>query len=259
MPRLVDPRQRGPLLWPLVFRMAAEGGCEALTVRAIATEFGISPGALRHNFPRQGDLIELAMKKLARERLWRLERIHLPMNGQGRLRLLSEGSLPLDEERRTEATAWLAFEERARHHQGMARIAAHVRAETRKRRRVWMHWAGVVEDAVALEAERLDVVLAGLTSRLCDLEEPLPPAEAAALLRAHLHQYDDLPDTLAGRPPEPPRMTVIVSPPRRDDGPGSVGDVDQRGGDGGDALASSGQAQPVGGGGAETDRGADGG
>jgi len=230
MPLLIDYSSRGPHLFPVIFRMAAEGGCESLSVRRVSAGFELSPGALRHQFPSQGELLRLTMKKLALARQRRLDSVPLPADPVGKLRAWCVGAIPQDEGALIEAKAWLAFEERSRHDPDMAVIAAHTRGLVLEDCQHWLRCAGVAADDLAAEARRLRAVIDGLTSQVCDAVEPLEPNAAINVLERDLSRYGASVDQ---------------------------GSVDQGRGDRGDAFAPAGEPEAVGGGRTERDPGAE--
>ncbi len=189
MPHLIDYSSRGSHLFPIIYRMAAEGGYECLTVRQIAAGFDLSPGSLRHNFPNHGDLMQLTMKKLVKARQARLDSLALSADHHDRLRIRCVGAIPQDYGGLIEAKAWLAFEERARHDPGLATIARFARDCLLEDARHWLRCVGVADADLVVEAHRLRAVIDGLTSQVCDKEEPLEAATAIAVLEGDLRRY----------------------------------------------------------------------
>ncbi|WP_462418588.1 TetR/AcrR family transcriptional regulator [Kytococcus sp. Marseille-QA3725] len=110
MPRLADHAARRAALADAVFALIAREGLPSASVRGVAAEVGWSPGAVRHYFSAQHDLLTFVMQEMdarigARVRALRSEQ------GAGRDRALAtlEQLLPLDEERRREVATYLAF------------------------------------------------------------------------------------------------------------------------------------------------------
>ncbi|PYI52652.1 TetR/AcrR family transcriptional regulator [Paenibacillus flagellatus] len=109
MPKIVNHDHRKELIAEAAWRVIRREGLEAVSVRNVADEAGISLGSLRHYFETQSELLAFAMR-LVSERVSR--RIgKLPFSGDPRrdIGLVIAEILPLDEERRGEAEVWLAF------------------------------------------------------------------------------------------------------------------------------------------------------
>jgi len=109
VPRLVDHEARRAELAGALWRVVLRDGIQAVSVRTVAAEAGTSPGALRHYFATQDELLAFALV----EAMTRAERRMGPR--LDRLRGLSgatevcEQYLPLDDERRAETAVVLAF------------------------------------------------------------------------------------------------------------------------------------------------------
>lgn len=89
------------------------------SVRNIAKEAGLSPGALRHDFSSQEELLRYAMnlvKERATKRIIEISALDLPPLEKV-LRILQE-VVPTREETRAEAEVWMAFTAYFRHKPG---------------------------------------------------------------------------------------------------------------------------------------------
>lgn len=115
MPRLIDADRRRRDIAEATWRLIQRDGLDAVSVRSVAREAGLSPGSLRHVFATQAELLAFGMAALA-ERL--TERIAAARAAAATPLDAAEGVLaqllPLNEERRREAEAWLPFVARAR-------------------------------------------------------------------------------------------------------------------------------------------------
>ncbi len=92
---------------------------EGASVRNIAKEAGLSPGALRHDFSSQEELLRYAMnlvKERVTERIIAISGMDLP-SLEKVLRILQE-VVPTREETRAEAEVWMAFTAHFRHKPG---------------------------------------------------------------------------------------------------------------------------------------------
>jgi AcrR family transcriptional regulator len=107
LPKIVDHEARRAEVAAAAQRTIARLGIHNTRLRDIAEEAKCSTGVLTHYFPDKDALIRFSLEdSLARfeERLQRTVQA-----GAGALRATLEQVLPLDKERRTQWTVWLAF------------------------------------------------------------------------------------------------------------------------------------------------------
>jgi AcrR family transcriptional regulator len=71
--RTIDGEARRQLLADAVWRLLRAGGLKAASVRAVASEAGLSAGSVRHFFKTQDDLHIFAMQELIRRMTQRVE------------------------------------------------------------------------------------------------------------------------------------------------------------------------------------------
>ncbi|MGG6310689.1 TetR/AcrR family transcriptional regulator [Paenibacillus macerans] len=110
MPKLVDHELRKQTIAEATWRVILEQGMEGATVRNIAKEAGLSPGALRHDFASQEELLLYAMnlvKEKATARITVISGLNVPPREKV-LRILLE-VVPTSEETRAEMEVWMAF------------------------------------------------------------------------------------------------------------------------------------------------------
>ncbi|MDX8151663.1 TetR family transcriptional regulator C-terminal domain-containing protein [Patulibacter brassicae] len=114
MPKVVDHEERRRAVAEALWRVVRREGIEHASVRNVATEAGLSPGAMRHYFAGQLDLQRAAMRALMERIAERLRAI--PSTGEPveRCRAALAQLLPLDDERQAEAEIWFAFAAQAR-------------------------------------------------------------------------------------------------------------------------------------------------
>ncbi|MEU2948871.1 TetR family transcriptional regulator C-terminal domain-containing protein [Nocardiopsis alba] len=112
MPKIVDHEERRRALAEALWRVIAEAGPMAVSIRSVAAEAGLSTGALRHYFQTRDDLLAFALD-LSEARVIERMREHsetfdpeAPM--VDRVLGFAEQMLPLDETRRAEYRAWEA-------------------------------------------------------------------------------------------------------------------------------------------------------
>ena len=196
MPKKVDHRERRTAIAESVWRLTARGGIEAVTMRQVAADAGISLGQVQHYFTGKDDLLSLAYDLVGEHLTARTSTRDHPGDEQpeprGQVRDLLVERLPLDEERTLEAHVTFAFLARAT-------VAPELAARIRKthadlhdvivdhlRRGQRGGTVGVHLDP-AREARTLLAVLDGLTAHV--LIGHHSPADAEYALDTHL---DDL-------------------------------------------------------------------
>ncbi|MEO3749482.1 TetR/AcrR family transcriptional regulator [Streptomyces sp. B6B3] len=129
MPRHVDHDQRRRQVAEALWRVVAREGLERATVRAVATEAGLSLGAISHYFGSQEELQRYALRLVDERDAARLAAI----SHEGTAREVVErylwALLPLDEESRQSNAIYYAFMARARVVPAFREIAATVNDE----------------------------------------------------------------------------------------------------------------------------------
>ncbi|MEC3973860.1 TetR/AcrR family transcriptional regulator [Amycolatopsis sp. H20-H5] len=109
MPKVVDREERRRAIASALLRLAAREGLEAVSIRTVAAENDMSPGAVQKYFATKEDIILRALE-LTEERLESRYAALPPNAGIGEhLRQY----LPLDDKRREEAILLTAFTARA--------------------------------------------------------------------------------------------------------------------------------------------------
>ena len=110
MPRQVDHEQRRRTIGEALWRIVSTQGLEAVSLRTVAQEAGVSMGQVQHYFSSKDDMLLYAFGMLS----WRVEARLLagPPDGS-HIRTLFLQMLPLDDERREEAQVTVAFMARA--------------------------------------------------------------------------------------------------------------------------------------------------
>jgi AcrR family transcriptional regulator len=196
MPKVVDHEQRRRELGHAVWRVIRRDGVERASVRAVAEEAGWSPGALRHYFASQSELLAFAMRLVVERiesRIAALDRASDPR--QAVEQVLFE-LLPLDDERRAENEVWLAFTARAlidpelrvqhdEFHDALHQACASA-IET-------LAAAGLANagTATALQAERLHALTDGLAVHTALRPDLMRPDHIVAVMRLHLDALEN--------------------------------------------------------------------
>ncbi|MEU8301250.1 TetR family transcriptional regulator C-terminal domain-containing protein [Micromonospora sp. NPDC048909] len=113
MPKKVDRHERRTLIADALMRVAARQGMEAVSLRHVATEAGVSPGLVQHYFRTKDEMMAFAMA-VVRER--NQARITEAIRQLGErpaprplLRAMIAAVLPLTEESRADGQVALAF------------------------------------------------------------------------------------------------------------------------------------------------------
>jgi AcrR family transcriptional regulator len=154
MPRVVDHEERRAQVAAAVWRVVSAEGLEAVTVRRVAAETGMSTSVVSHYFAGKDDLLRLAFR-LALDR-GRARAEAQVRAGSGLARALLVTGLPLDAERRTEARVWFSF-------LGLALTRPDLAAEQRGAYRAWRGALAATLRAEGLpEALDADAEAAGL-------------------------------------------------------------------------------------------------
>nr|MDT0661356.1 TetR/AcrR family transcriptional regulator [Micromonospora sp. DSM 115978] len=193
MPKQVDHGERRTLIADALMRVAAERGLEAVSLRHVAQEAGVSAGMVQHYFRTRDEMMEFAMK-VVRERVGRrMEAAGAALGSaptiRTALRAMLVELLPMDEARRVDGRVALAFLAYAA---VRPVAAASIRADTagmlefvtgqvRAARDSGQVRQGVVPEAAAVG---LLAVVEGLSLYL--LGDNYPPQIALDALDAHL-------------------------------------------------------------------------
>lgn len=191
MPKVVDHEQRRRELGHAVWRVIRRDGVDRASVRAVAEEAGWSPGALRHYFASQTELLAFAMRLVVERIEGRIAALPGATDPRAAVEQVLHELLPLDDTRRAENEVWLAFtaralitpELRAQHneihgalHQACVTSLATLAAAGRARS----------DSATPLQAERLHALIDGLAVHTALRPEQMPPQQIVEVVRLHL-------------------------------------------------------------------------
>jgi AcrR family transcriptional regulator len=113
VPKQVDHGQRRTLIADALMRVAADRGLEAVSLRHVAEEAGVSAGMVQHYFRTRDEMMEFAMR-VVRERVGRrMEAAGAALGSaptvRAALRAMLVELLPVDEPRRVDGRVALAF------------------------------------------------------------------------------------------------------------------------------------------------------
>lgn len=206
MPKVVDPEERRREVAEAVFRVARREGLEQASLRNVAAEAGLAIGSVRHYFDGQADIMVFAMRYFAQragERLKaRAQRLRAPdpdappAEHVAALEALFAEVLPLDGERREEAEIWLTFVTGARTHPGLEPYATQMHEDLRRlivRLLQAADGLGLLRAGLDIEAEadRVHVLLDGLTMHAVLRPAAMGPEGLSAVLHRHITEITD--------------------------------------------------------------------
>ncbi|WP_106402756.1 TetR/AcrR family transcriptional regulator [Actinocorallia populi] len=184
MPRIVDHEARRRELTEALWRVVSRDGVEAVSVRNVAAEAGCSPGALRHYFPDQKDLITSAMSLVSERVTARIRALRPSGSTLENAQAHCEQLIPLDAERRFEASVWFGFVNRARLDPELEELTNGVHRDLRA------FLAGLVRAMGLDESETggLHALIDGLSMHLLLYPGQVGPREVRERLRAYLER-----------------------------------------------------------------------
>jgi AcrR family transcriptional regulator len=198
MPKVVDHERRRRELGHAVWRVIHRDGVDHASVRTVAEEAGWSPGALRHYFASQSELLAFAMGLVVERIESRIAALGRAADPRRAVEQVLYELLPLDDERRAENEVWLAFTARAlidpelrvQHaevHDALHRACASA-VET-------LAAAGRANagTATALQTERLHALTDGLAVHTALRPDLMAPEHIVAVVRLHLEALENEP------------------------------------------------------------------
>jgi len=113
MPKVVDHRERRMLIVDALLRVAAERGLEAVSLRHVAAEAGVTSGMVQHYFRTKDEMMAFAMVAVRERHAARIEeamrRLGPAPSPRDLVRTMLAEVLPLDEPRRADGRVVLAF------------------------------------------------------------------------------------------------------------------------------------------------------
>lgn len=202
MPKKIDHEARRRQIAEALWRVLATKGMEAVSLRHVAAEAGVSMGMVQHYFADKDAMVLFALRSMTEQYTRRLA--ELPDEPMARVRTVLVNGLPLDDERRLEVQVSLAF-------LAHAPVNAHINeflrtgyAEGHAYLAAQLREAGVPNGE--LEASTLFALADGLTAHT--LAGHHRPEEALAILDAQLNKL-----SAAGSTPAP--RTVVARGRRR--------------------------------------------
>ncbi len=194
MPKLVDHRARRTLIAEALMRVAATRGLQAVSLRHVAQEAGVSTGMLQHYFSTKDEMMTFALAVVSENVEARLADADIDGHAgspspRDVVRALLLEMLPLDETRRREGHVGLAFHAYAAVRPAVAddlradttRLQAFLADRIRAAQRTGDAPAGLNPEH---EARTLLAVVEGLSLHI--LGQGYEPAAALATFETHL-------------------------------------------------------------------------
>jgi AcrR family transcriptional regulator len=170
-------------------------GVDGASIRTVASEAGWSPGALRHYFSTQSELLTFAMQMVVERIEARVSALEPPADPRRAVEQRLHELLPLDKERRAENEVWLAFAGRALVDPQLR--ARHVEVDEELRRACFRALEELGSDGrlrpeldLDLEAERLHGLLDGLALHTAMRPDRISPQLIRSVLARHLDSLD---------------------------------------------------------------------
>jgi AcrR family transcriptional regulator len=196
MPKVVDHEERRRELGHTVWRVIRRDGVERASVRVVADEAGWSPGALRHYFASQSELLAFAMRLVVERIEARIAALDRATDPRQAVEQVLYELLPLDDERRAENEVWLAFTARAlidtelrvQHDEVHNELHQACASALETLATAGLTYAGT---ATALEAERLHALTDGLAVHTALRPDLMPPEHIVAVMRLHLDALEN--------------------------------------------------------------------
>ena len=193
MPKIVDhDSQRGKFA-EAVIRLVAREGLEGLTMRAVATEAGLSYGSLFHYFDSKDDLLMHAVRSSTSQQSRRVNEFSIKYSGLKALEYLMNDDALVDDTSREDSLVWMAFLYKAALKESFAEMHADLisgwldRIETLLRE---AQSAGEICEEMApdFEAMALWVYSAGIGQQGLLHPAMFPPAVQKKLISAYLEK-----------------------------------------------------------------------
>ena len=193
MPKIVDhDSQRGKFA-EAVIRLVAREGLEGLTMRAVASEAGLSYGSLFHYFESKDDLLMHAVRYSTSQQTQRVNDLTIRYSGLKALECLMCDDALVDETSREDSLVWLAFLYKAALKEPFAQMHADLIGGWLDRIEALLveaREAGEIKPglATAFEAMALWVYSAGIGQQGLLHPAMFPPAVQKKLISAYLEK-----------------------------------------------------------------------
>lgn len=132
MPKVVDRAEQRREIGAALLRVVARDGMEEVSVRAVAAEAGRSAGAVQKYFRTKDEMLGLALELAVERTEERFAAVDPTGSLHDVVRRYVMATLPLDDERRSEAQVWVAFTAKAMVHDEYAEVLRQIDREVRE-------------------------------------------------------------------------------------------------------------------------------
>lgn len=209
MPKRVDHDGRRREIADATWRLVAERGLDAVTMREISAALGVANGSLTHYFPSKHAIVEAAFRFVVDAADARIDTRVAGLTGVAALRAFCHEVLPLDDLRLLEARVVVAFRQRALGDAGLAAVVVEAVRGWRRRIGSFLQEGRRAGEVVSpFPDEVLAEQVLSLISGAQDLAVLTPDATRARLQAQVLEAF------LAGlAPAEPPAGPVAPPAP----------------------------------------------
>ncbi|MDQ1018069.1 TetR/AcrR family transcriptional regulator [Streptomyces afghaniensis] len=165
MPKTVDREEQRRQIGAALLRLVSDRGLDEVSVRTVAAASGRSAGAVQKYFRTKEEMLAFAAELVGERVERRMAGVDTSLPLRRALRQLILTTLPVDAERRAEATTQLAFAVHAAHHPRLAAIRQRVDQDIRQALAAWLETAGHGGEAAVL-ADAVIAVSDGLALRM---------------------------------------------------------------------------------------------
>lgn len=184
MPKIVDHDERRRLIADAFAVVARRDGVAAASVRTVAAEAGLSPGAMRHYFDSQAGLVRFVADDLTARMQERIAARLPTAIGPDAVRLVEE-LMPLDEQRRAEFDVWHALVVAGAQDSTLAQTSAQAHAGIRRVCHAALVGYGVRRPSND-QVRRLHAFVDGISLHLNLYPDDTSPRAARRSLRAEM-------------------------------------------------------------------------
>lgn len=185
MPKIVDHDERRRLIADAFAAVVRRDGVAAASVRAVAAEAGLSPGAMRHYFDTQIGLLRFVAEDLT-ERVTRRMRELAPVATGADSVLMLEELVPFDARRQADFDVWLALVVGGLSEPTVAEVSAEAHVAIRKICRHVLKEHGVRRPS-ADDVRRLHAFVDGISMHLSLYPDQISRTAARRSLRSEIH------------------------------------------------------------------------
>jgi AcrR family transcriptional regulator len=165
MPKTVDREEQRRQIGAALLQLVSDRGLDEVSVRTVAAASGRSAGAVQKYFRTKDEMLAFAAELVGERVERRMAAVDTSLPLRRALRELILTTLPVDTERRAEATTQLAFAVHAAHHPRLAAIRHQVDQDIRRALAAWLETAGHTDEAAVL-ADAVIALSDGLALRM---------------------------------------------------------------------------------------------